>query len=110
MIADNDNRQRFYGKYRGTVLNNVDPKQRGRLMITVPDVAGLTPATSAEACCPLSGAPGLPMGIYVVPPVESSVWVEFEQGDSDYPIWVGCLVGTGDVPGTAQSNCYPGCR
>ncbi len=30
----------FYGKYRGTVINNVDPEQRGRIQAMVPDVTG----------------------------------------------------------------------
>ena len=41
--------QRYYGKYRGTVLNNVDPMQQGRLQVQVPDVAGLVPATLGDA-------------------------------------------------------------
>jgi uncharacterized protein involved in type VI secretion and phage assembly len=82
----------------------VDPERRGRLMITVPDVLGLAPSTWAEPCVPLSGAPGVPMGIYTVPPLGSAVWVEFEQGDPDHPVWVGCLVTkNNDVPEPAQS-------
>lgn len=30
--------QKYYGKYRGMVLNNIDPLQIGRLMVQVPDV------------------------------------------------------------------------
>ena len=32
--------RRYYGKYRGLVLNNIDPMQMGRLQVQVPDVAG----------------------------------------------------------------------
>ncbi len=35
----------YYGKYRGVVINNVAPEQRGRLMATVADVSGLVPGT-----------------------------------------------------------------
>ncbi len=35
--------KRFYGKYRATVLSNVDPEQRGRLMLNVPAVLGAVP-------------------------------------------------------------------
>ncbi len=38
---------RHYGKYRGTVVNNVDPMQQGRVMAQVPDVLGPTPSTWA---------------------------------------------------------------
>jgi hypothetical protein len=27
----------------------------------------------------------------MLPEVGSPVWIEFEQGDPDYPVWVGCL-------------------
>lgn len=91
--------KKYYGKYRGTVLNNVDPEQRGRLMLTVPDVLGPIPSSWAEACVPLAGPTGPPMGVYLVPPVGTGVWVEFEHGDPDYPIWSGCRWGApSDIP------------
>src|SRR3982751_533462 len=88
----------FYGKYRGTVINNVDPMQRGRLLVEVPDVLGLVPSSWAEACTPLAGPTGPPMGAYLVPPIGAGVWVEFEQGDPGKPIWSGCRFGVGDTP------------
>jgi hypothetical protein len=92
----------YLGKYRGTVVNNVDPMNRGRLLVQVPDVLGLTPSSWAEACAPLSGPAGSQMGVYLVPPIGAGVWVEFEQGDPDYPIWVGCRFDTtADVPAPA---------
>ena len=36
-----------------------------------------------------------------IPPVGANVWVEFEGGDPDYPIWSGCFWGTGEVPALA---------
>ncbi|HEU0298740.1 MAG TPA: phage baseplate assembly protein V [Longimicrobium sp.] len=93
----------FFGKYRGIVLNNVDPLMRGRLMVQVPDVLGLVPSSWAEACTPLAGPTGPPMGVYLVPPIGAGVWVEFEQGDPDYPIWTGCRWGAAsDVPPLAR--------
>lgn len=95
----------FIGKYRATVLNNVDPEFRGRLMLTIPDVLGLVPSTWAEPCTPLAGPTGPPMGVYMVPPIGAGVWVEFEQGDPDYPIWVGCRWGAqSDVPPLAHAG------
>ena len=94
--------KKFYGKYRGTVLLNVDPEFRGRLMCQVPDVLGVLPSNWCEACPPLAGPTGPPMGVYMVPPIGAGVWVEFEQGDPDYPIWVGCFWGsTAEVPALA---------
>lgn len=95
----------FWGKYRGTVVNNVDPEQRGRLLLTVPDVLGLVPTSWAEPCAPLAGPTGPPMGVYMVPPIGAGVWVEFEQGDPDHPIWVGCRWGTAsDIPPLAYAG------
>jgi hypothetical protein len=97
--------QKYFGKYRGTVLNNVDPELRGRLMLNVPDVLGAIPSSWAEPCVPLAGPTGPPMGVYMVPPIGAGVWVEFEQGDPDHPVWVGCRWGTtSDIPTLAKAG------
>jgi uncharacterized protein involved in type VI secretion and phage assembly len=91
--------RRFFGKYRGIVINNVDPMQSGRLLVQVPDVLGLAPSSWAVPCTPLAGPTGTQAGVYLVPPVGAGVWVEFEQGDPEYPIWVGCRWGSAaDIP------------
>lgn len=96
---------KFLGKYRATVINNIDPELRGRLMLMIPDVSSLIPSTWAEACVPLAGPTGSPMGVYMVPPIGAGVWVEFENGDPDYPVWVGCRWGgASDVPPMAQGG------
>jgi hypothetical protein len=92
----------FYGKYRGTVVNNVDPQQRGRLQLLVPDVTGTAPTSWAEPCVPLAGPAGTPMGFFLVPPVGAAVWAEFERGDPSMPIWTGCRWGQAtDLPSFA---------
>ena len=88
--------KRYYGKYRGTVVNNLDPQQIGRILVMVPDVSGLVPTSWAMPCVPIAGKQ---MGTYCVPQVGAGVWVEFEQGDPDYPIWVGGFWGVvAEVP------------
>lgn len=90
---------KFYGKYRGMVLNNVDPLQTGRLQVQVPDVAGLVPTTWAMPCAPVAG---IQNGMFSLPIIGSGVWVEFEQGDPEFPIWVGCFWGSAaEVPALA---------
>ena len=69
--------ERYYGKYRGVVLNNIDPMQQGRLQIQVPDVSGLAPASWAMPCVPIAG---IQSGMVALPVIGSGVWVEFEQG------------------------------
>ena len=100
-----DNGHRFLGKYQGTVVNNIDPMQRGRLIVEVPDVLGLVPSSWAEACVPLAGPTGPPMGVYLVPPIGAGVWVEFEHGEPERPIWVGCRWGAqSDIPTLAKAG------
>src|SRR5262249_54333456 len=86
---NNGPESRYYGKYRGVVVNNADPEMTGRLLVTVPDVPGPAPSSWAVPCVPLAGPTGQPMGVYLVPPIGAGVWVEFEQGDPERPIWVG---------------------
>jgi uncharacterized protein involved in type VI secretion and phage assembly len=93
---------KFTGKYRGTVINNIDPMQMGRITVQVPDVANVLPATWAMPCAPFGGAQS---GAFHVPPPGSSVWVEFEQGNPDYPIWSGCFWGSAaEVPSLALAG------
>jgi uncharacterized protein involved in type VI secretion and phage assembly len=86
----------YYGKYRGTVLNNIDPEQRGRIIALVPDVLGIAPSNWALPCVPIAGKQ---QGTFMVPQIGAGVWIEFEQGDPDYPIWVGGFWGiAAEVP------------
>jgi uncharacterized protein involved in type VI secretion and phage assembly len=93
--------QKYFGKYRGMVINNIDPMQMGRLMVQVPDIS-LIPSTWAMPCFPVTGKQ---MGVWVLPVIGSGVWVEFEQGNTDYPVWVGCFPGSAaDVPALALAG------
>src|SRR5262249_17811802 len=78
--------KKYYGKYRAQVLNNVDPLQIGRVQVSVPGVSGLAPRRWAMPCLPISG---INNGVFAVPTIGAGVWVEFEQGNPDHPIWVG---------------------
>jgi len=85
----------FLSKYRGTVENNIDPMQLGRIQVSVPSVLGEGRMSWAMPCVPYAG-PGV--GFFAIPPTGANVWVEFEGGDLDYPIWSGCFWGVGEVP------------
>ena len=105
MIETENIPNRFYGKYRGTVLNNIDPMQIGRMQVQAPDVTSLLPTSWAMPCFPLSGKQ---MGIWAIPQIGAGVWVEFEQGNPDYPIWSGCWFGSAaEVPVLALSAPPP---
>ncbi len=86
----------FYGKYRAVVVNNVDPMMIGRIQVMCPDVAGFIPSTWCMPCVPVAG---VNTGFFTVPMIGAGVWIEFERGDPDYPIWVGGYWGaTAEAP------------
>lgn len=85
--------RRYFGKYRGTVVNALDPLFKGRVMVLI-TVGGSPVQLWAEACTPYAG-PGV--GFYAIPPVGAGVWVEFEEGDLERPIWTGCWWRDGEV-------------
>ncbi len=100
-----DEPPKFLGKYRAVVINNVDPMQIGRIQVMVPDVSAFLPTSWAMPCVP---AGGMQMGVFGVPQLGAGVWVEFEQGDPDYPIWVGCYYGSAEEVPVLSHAAPPG--
>lgn len=90
-------KKRFFGKYRGKVAANQDPLQQGRLQVTCPAVLGDGRLSWALPCSPYAGPR---VGFFALPPVGANVWVEFEAGDPDFPIWSGGFWGNGEAPAT----------
>ena len=86
---------RFYGKYRGLVVQNVDPLSLGRLQALVPEVLGEVPSGWALPCSPYAGTGA---GLFAVPPMGAGVWIEFEAGDVSRPVWTGAWWASGEVP------------
>jgi uncharacterized protein involved in type VI secretion and phage assembly len=87
--------KRYFGKYRGVVINHIDPMQQARLQVQVPDVLGLNSLNWAMPCMPFAGRQA---GWWAIPTPGTGVWVEFEQGDPDFPIWTGCWYGNASEP------------
>lgn len=88
----------FWGKYRGIVTDNMDPLMTGRVRARVPDVLGDAESGWAMPCAPFGGSQ---TGFFAVPKVGAGVWIEFEHGDPDYPVWAGCWWGSAaDMPPT----------
>lgn len=87
--------RQFFGKYRGTVENNIDPQQLGRVQVSCPAVLGEGSLSWAMPCAPYGGSG---VGLFAIPPAGANIWVEFEGGDPDYPIWSGCFWAIGEVP------------
>lgn len=98
--------RRFYGKYRAIVVDNEDPAGLGRLKLKVPSVLGPDAVTGwATPCLPYGGAAD--QGIVFVPEREAHVWAEFEEGDLEFPIWVGVYWNKGDIPEPATAGPRP---
>lgn len=73
--------KKYFGKYRGTVSEIKDPMMKGRIKVKVPDVVSEQESWAV---------PCLPFGFFALPTVNATVWVEFERGDPNCPIWSGC--------------------
>jgi len=74
---------RFYGLYRGTVTDNLDPLKIGRIRVQVPEVTGEADSPWAMLC--------IPFGIVAIPQVGAVVLIQFEQGDQDRPFVIGSV-------------------
>jgi uncharacterized protein involved in type VI secretion and phage assembly len=85
------NGTRFYGKFRGVVTDNQDPLMQGRVRARVTDVMGEDESGWAMPAAPFGGNQ---MGFFAIPSVGAGVWIEFEHGDPDYPIWAGAWWGS----------------
>ena len=87
-------RGHFFGKYRGTVSDNADPSNIGRLKVAVPSVLG-DAEVWAMPCVPYAGNG---VGFYCLPEPGTGVWIDFEAGDPSFPVWSGCFWGDGELP------------
>jgi hypothetical protein len=101
---------RFYGKHRAFVADNADPENRGRLRLNIPDVLGNDVVSGwALPCAPYGGTAG--QGFFYIPDKNAGVWVEFEHGLLDYPVWVGTFWakpgGTTEVPPPGDTQSPP---
>lgn len=76
----------YYGKYRAQVVDTNDPQKRGRIRVLCPKVIGEGKSNWCNPCIPVAYDFG---GDFAVPKVGETVWIEFEAGDVNKPIYVG---------------------
>ncbi|MCP4494542.1 MAG: phage tail protein [Gammaproteobacteria bacterium] len=79
--------EKRFGKFRAIVADNRDPQKRGRLRLLVPSVLADQESDWALPCLPYGGIDQ--QGMFFVPEIDAQVWVEFEEGDINKPVWVG---------------------
>ena len=100
MVLTENTTGRLLGKFRGTVTDNRDEARLGRVRAAVPSVS-TEPLTWAAPCFPLAGHQ---VGMIAVPPVGSTVFLEFIDGCIDHPVWVGSAFSeTGQIPDRATT-------
>jgi hypothetical protein len=93
----------YYGKYRGKVVQNFDDQKLGRILVDVPGVIG-NGGNWAMPSVPFAGSQA---GVFVLPPEKSNVWVEFEEGDPEKPIWCGGFWDNEAMPDAATTPAAP---
>ena len=97
-----DDNLKFTGMYRAKVLSNIDPEQLGRIQCEIyPMLIGKTSAQNLDGvdgidieqipwavpAMPLSSGAGSGIGSFAVPFVGSFVFVFFEEGDINQPVY-----------------------
>lgn len=112
---------RYYSKWKGEVVDINDPEKRGRIKAIIP--ALFKPYYKSQKTDPSGNAipflksdfpavwcePCFNPGEYKIPPIGTGVWVEFEAGELEHPIWVGIWinpVGTKQLTEDAQNILY----
>jgi hypothetical protein len=85
----------YFGKYRGIVTDVGDPNNQCRIRATVPAVLGEQECAWAMPASPFAGEGH---GMVLLPKVGSGVWIEFEAGRLDNPIWSGAWWSNGQRP------------
>lgn len=76
---------RYYSTYRGFVESNEDPENLGRLKLKIPTIYGSK--VRDYWAWPVGLYCGNNSGQYFIPEKGDMVFVRFENGDPDYPIW-----------------------
>ena len=85
-----------FGLFRGVVTNVDDPEGLGRIKATVHELLGEASETDwASPCVPLAGGGS---GWLMLPKTNDPVWIAFEAGDINRPVWLGLWFNKTDTP------------
>lgn len=85
----------YYGKYRAFVVDVNDPEKRGRVKVTCPKVYGNDKSPWCEPCLSFAQDNG---GDFVLPKNGEFIWVEFEEGNPQHPVYTGGLWSSNNTP------------
>jgi hypothetical protein len=98
--------RRYYGPYRARVISNVDPENRGRVLVECPRARLLAPDPSSAStwALPMMAGAGPGHGEFWPPEKGSVVWVFFDNGDPTAPL---CYLGGWYVHGKLDDDIKP---
>lgn len=114
--------RRYYGKYRGIVVDVHDPLKLGRVRVMIPDIGQVKPEdVSSNVWAIPSGQMGGSFGDekevdgwYNPPENGDFVWIEFERGDVNMPVYTKGIVLENKPKGTndlwEENNLIKGIR
>jgi len=101
-VLDDTGARRYLGVFRANVIDNMDPSNQGRVLVTVPEVTTTPLGSWANV---LTSIGGMQHGLFAPIPIGAKVYVVFEAGNLDYPIVIGCFRSTpAEVPGKAPPH------
>ena len=75
-----------YGLYRAKVVQRDDDRQRGRIKVQIPSIMGEGKSQWVEACMNTAYDNG---GDIAIPKIGDTVWIAFEEGDINRPVYMG---------------------
>lgn len=99
---------RLFGKRRAVVKDVEDPRQLGRVRVLCRSVYGNDLSPWAMPCWAQAGNKG--SGSYWVPPVDSIVWLEFEEGITEQPIYTGMTTAELNIGRRSDGSPVEGAR
>ena len=106
-VRDEDGESKHYGLYPGLVVDNLDPKKRGRVKIEIPGLC----EPSTDWALPIGGSHSSGVanrGGFDPPKKDAAVIGAFLDGDIDHPVYLGGWRATdgegSDAPTIIQSK------
>lgn len=76
--------EKYWGKYRAEVKDINDPEMRGRVLVKCEKLMPDNPELGWAESCFMPGQ-------FFLPRKGDYVWIEFEEGDINLPVWVGIM-------------------
>lgn len=93
--------EKYFGKYRALITDNNDPESRGRIRVMCPKILGNSKSAWCEPCIPIAYDNG---GDFALPKIGEFVWVEFEEGNPNKPIYTGGLWAFNKAPDVSDNS------